>query len=109
MGIKLEDIEVKTENLGDMTFHKARLRLFVENTMPTRMIDIKNRQGQTDFIHHALRNKILEHVYGELIGPINELARMAAVSPEVDNVRLQQLRETIGTILAGKEKVEIIQ
>ena len=109
MGIKLEDIEVKTEVLGDMTFHKARLRLSVENAMPTRMIDVKNRQEQTDFIHHALRNKILEHTYGDLIGPINELVMMVIVNPEVDTVRLQELRETIGAILAGKEKVEIIQ
>ena len=108
MGIKLEDIEVKTEMKGDLVFYKARLRLTTETNHPARLIDVKNRQEQIDFVHHTLRQKILEHVYGDLIAPINELANIARHNPSVDEKEMQELRKQIGTILAGKEIKSVI-
>lgn len=108
MGIKLEDIQVKIEEKGDMVYHKARLQLFVENVMPLRDVDLKNREGQNDYLHHLLRQRVLAHIYGELIDPINELAMMAALSEKTDSRRLQEIRKTIGTVLSGKEKSKIL-
>lgn len=108
MGIKLEDIQVKVEEKGDMIFHKARLQLFVEHDMPLRMVDLKDREDQKNYIHHMLRQRVMAHIYGELIAPINELAILAQTNPTVDSKRITELRGEIGTILSGKDKVEII-
>lgn len=108
MGIKLEDIEVKTEIKGDLVFYKARLRLTTETNVPVRMLDLKYKEEQRDFIFHQLRNKLLEHIYGDLIAPINELANIARHNPSVDEKEMQELRKQIGTILAGKEIKSVI-
>ena len=106
MSVTKANVQIKTNEKGDMMVFHASLVLKNNNTVPMRTINEipKKRREQFVFeIQHTLAMSIMAHVYGDLIEPINQLATIAKeCAVEDDDLdKIIEVRQVIADILLG--------
>lgn len=104
MSIKLSDIEIMHQRMGDMELFKARLIQETSRRIPTRKwmrIPIDQMENERAIIAMGSRMAILMNLYGDLLKPVNKLLEIMEKSDDLKPAQKRRLTADIKAVFNG--------